>query len=312
MFVPIKADFPLPGFPILTIVVCLICAGVFYKQINDDVKFNSSIERYCDLDRSRLEEMVFDRIAELQDYGHCAEMMYRIASAEDGQLIVEKIVSELRPLVGFNRENSREYVRQMLQDELRKYQSIVPPDPIEGLGYYTGSWNPWYMLTSAFAHADWLHITFNLFFFVAFAATVETLMGPVAFTGSIVTISVFTGIFSSVSALATGIDYWTLGLSGVVMGMMGLFTYLLPRGNIRCYYWFIVIFGSIAIPAWALTLWYVGGDIYRLFANESNGVVNVMAHVTGGISGYLFGVLFLRKAKVRAKDLQFDLDMNAR
>ena len=40
----------------------------------------------------------------------------------------------------------------MLTTELRKYRTIVPADPDEGLAYYTGSWNPWYMLTSAFAH----------------------------------------------------------------------------------------------------------------------------------------------------------------
>jgi hypothetical protein len=28
-----------------------------------------------------------------------------------------------------------------------------------------------------------------------------------------------------------------------------------------------------------------------------------MAHVTGGIGGYLFGALFLRKAKVAARDV---------
>lgn len=311
MFLPIKADFPLQRFPFLTLLVCLICAGVFYKQINDWDNFNAAIDRYCELDRSRLEEIVFTRIADLQNYGHCAEMMYTIASAEDGSSIIDEIVSELRPLAGLSRDDSKDYVRLMLQDELHKYKTVVPPDPDEGLAYYTASWNPWYMITSAFAHGDWGHIIFNLVFFVAFAATVETLIGSLAFASSIIVISIFTGVFSSVSAYATGQHYWTLGLSGVVMGMMGLFSFLLPLGRIRCYYWFIIIFGSVAIPAWALTLWYVGGDIYRLFAYEDNGVVNVMAHVTGGISGYLFGLLFLRRAKVRARDLQFELDFDS-
>jgi membrane associated rhomboid family serine protease len=311
MFLPIKADFPLPHFPVLTLLVCLLCAGVFAKQVNDWGDFNSAIERYCELDRSRLEEMVFTRIAELNNYGHCAEMMYSIASAEDGSPIIEDIVVALKPLVGLSRDDSRNYVRQMLQDELRRYETIVPRDPDHGFAYYTSSWNPWSMLTSAFAHGDWGHIIFNLFFFIAFAATVETLIGSLMFLASIVSVSIFTGVFSSVSAYATGVHYWTLGLSGVVMGMMGLYTYLLPRGRIRCYYWFIIIFGSVAVPAWALTAWYLGGDVYRLFAHEDNGMVNVMAHVTGGISGYLFGLLFLRKAKQDALELQADLDQVA-
>lgn len=308
IFVPIKADFSLPRFPVLTVVVCLICGAVFFKQIDDWNDFNAAITRYCELDRSRLEQMVFSRIAEKEEYGHCAEMMYLIASSEDGTTMIDEIVTGLRPLAGLTRTDSQEYVRQMLHDELRKYETVVPPDPDEGLAYYTSTWNPWYMLTSAFAHGDWGHIIFNLFFFVAFAATVEALIGPVWFAASIIAISLFTGVFSSVSAYATGQHYWTLGLSGVVMGMMGLYTYLLPRGNIRCYYWFIVIFGSVAIPAWALTLWYIGGDIFRLFTYESHGAVNVMAHVTGGIAGFLFGVLFLRRFKGDAALLQGDLD----
>jgi membrane associated rhomboid family serine protease len=88
--------------------------------------------------------------------------------------------------------------------------------------------------------SDWAHIIFNLFFFVAFAATVEALAGPLMFAASI-----------------------------------------------------------------------VGGDIFRLFANDDHGVVNVMAHVTGGFAGYLFGLAFLRRSRERAKDLMFELDVKA-
>ncbi len=308
MFLPIKADFVLPRFPILTVLVCLICAGVFFVQLGDWNDFNKAIDRYCELDRSRLEQMVFSRIAELEDYGHCAEMMFTIASAEDGETLIDEIVLESRPLVGFSRADSQDYIRQMLNKELHKYQTIVPPDPDQGIAYYTASWNPWYMITSGFAHGDWAHIIFNLVFFVAFAATIEALIGPAAFVASIIAILLFTGMFSSISAYATGNHYWTLGLSGVVMGMMGMYSYLLPRGKIRCWYFFIIIFGTVAVPAWALTLWYVGGDIFALFAYDDHGVVNVMAHVTGGIAGFLFGLIFLRKAKERARLLQADLD----
>ena len=84
----------------------------------------------------------------------------------------------------------------------------------------------------------------------------------------------------------------TVGLSGVVTGMIGLFAFLLPHGRIRCYYWFVIFIGSVAVPAWALALWYIGGDIYKLFAYDDHGIVNVMAHVSGGIAGYLFGANF--------------------
>ena len=296
----------------MTIAVCVICAVVFFDQLGDRKDFDNASERYCHADRSRIEEIVFARIAELEDYGYCNEMMFRIASSDDSDALIDDISSRLRTLAGFSRDDSKTYVRQMLEEELSRYQRMVGALPDEGRAYFTSTWNPLTMITSAFAHGDWLHIIFNLIFFFAFAATVEALIGPVAFAASIIAIAIFTGIFSSVSAYATGNHNYTLGLSGVVMGMMGLFSYLLPHGKIRVYYWFIVIFGYVAVPAWALTIWYVGGDVYTLFTKEDHGMVNVMAHVTGGIAGYLIGFLFLAKAKARAQDLQFELDFHKR
>ena len=309
MFVPVKADFELPRFPALTVIVCLICLAVFTMQLNDRNDFERALDRYCMQDRSRLQEMVFSRIEELQQYGHCAQLMLTIDRADDQQQLLDDIVLEMRPLVGLSFDDSRHYVKQMLEDELRRYQSIVGPTPGEGLAYYTRSWNPITMITSSFAHGDWLHILSNLIFFFAFAATVEGLTGSLVYAAAILAMSLFIGVFCSIGAYATGVHYTTVGLSGIVTGMMGLYAYLLPRGRIRCYYWFIIIFGSIAVPAWALTLWYVGSDIYRLFAVEDNGLINVMAHVSGGFAGYLFGFAFLRNAKERAKDLQLELDV---
>ena len=306
MFLPIKSDFPLPRFPILTLLVCVICIFVFLKQQSDWAEFEVALERYCDEPRHRLTEMVIKKLEDIGDAGFCGQVMYEISSSEKPYELIEELVSELGPLAGYGPDDSREYVTVLMNDELRHYRSVVPEDPDSGVAYYTGSWNPWHMLTSSFAHADWGHIVFNLIFFFAFAATVEVLIGGLAFATFIVANSVLIGVVGSV--VAFGEHYWTLGLSGIVMGMIGLYTYLLPRGKIRCYYWFIVIFGSVAVPAWMLALWYIGGDMYQLFAKQDHGVVNVLAHVTGGLGGYEFGALFLKKSKKAAEDLQRALD----
>ena len=137
---------------------------------------------------------------------------------------------------------------------------------------------------------------------------VEMLVSAMTFVSLILVVSLVTGVFTSISALANGVLVSSVGLSGVVMGMMGLSAFLLPRGKIRCYYWFIVIFGSVAVPVWVLALWYLGGDLYALFAFEDHGAINVMAHVTGGLTGYACGYLFLRKARKRAEGVQMTID----
>lgn len=313
MFLPVKADFRLPRFPYLTVLVCIICAAVFLKQESDWRQFGAAMERYCSVSRSHIETIVFERIAAAQGTDECAGIMYSITNdpTRDAAEVIEQLAGNMRPLTGFNASDSSKYVTQMLEDEVRRYNRLVPRDPDAGLAYYTGSWNPWTMLTSSFAHGGWGHIAFNLFFFFAFAAAVEVLIGSFWFTAFIVVESWFIGVTGSLAASATGEHYWTLGLSGVVMGVMGLFAYLMPKGRIRCYYFFIVIFGSIAIPAWILAAWYIGGDVVRLLANDDHGVVNVMAHVMGGVGGYLFGLAFLRKVRENASDIQYSLDRQA-
>jgi len=254
--------------------------------------------------------MIFKEISDSSSDA-CLDVMYGIASSNDEQATIRNMINEMRPLKSFSVEDSRLYVSDRLNEELRNYHIKVPAHPDEGLAYNTESWNPLTMIASAFAHGSWSHIIFNLFFFVAFAATIEVLIGPIAYIGLFLVVSLFTGVFSSVSAMASGSHFSTLGLSGVVMGMMGLFAYLLPKGKIRCYYWVVIFFGSVAIPAWALALWYIGGDIYTLFASTDHGIVNVMAHVTGGIAGYLFGIIFLQKVRADTRLMQADADSQA-
>jgi membrane associated rhomboid family serine protease len=310
MFLPVKADFQLPRFPWLTTLVCVVCFGIFLKQVSNWQDFENAVYAFCGTDRSNIAEMIFREISD-NSPDACIEVMYGIATSDDEQATINEIVSEMRPLKSFSVEDSKYYVSDMLNEELRNYHIRVPEHPDAGLAYYTNTWNPLTMIASAFAHGSWSHIIFNLFFFVAFAATIEVLIGPIAYIGLFLAVSLFTGVFSSVSALASGTHFSTLGLSGIVMGMMGLFAYLLPKGKIRCYYWFIIFFGSIAIPAWALALWYIGGDLYTLFASEDHGVVNVMAHVTGGIAGYLFGIIFLQKVRAETRMMQADADREA-
>ena len=308
MFLPVRADYPLARFPILTVLVCLVCFGVFLKQDSDWAEFENSIEQYCDGERSRIDTMVLQRVNALKNATMCGEVMYHIDNSGQPEAEIEEIVASLKPLSGFNADDSREYFRSILNDELRLYRRYVPEDPDAKFAYNTASWNPLKMVTASFAHADLGHIVFNLVFFFAFATSVEMIIGLPAFIVFILVNSLIIGATDSVVSTLMNDHHWTLGLSGVVMGMMGLFAFLLPRGKIRCYYWFIVIFGSIAVPGWMLAVWYIGGDIYQLFTRDEYGGVNVLAHVTGGIAGYVYGFLFLKKARAAANVLQNNID----
>ncbi len=292
----------------MTVLVCAVCFGVFAKQQSDWSEFENSIGRYCDGERSRIDKMVLARVDALKKASMCGEVMYFIDNSDAPEEEIEQIVASLKPLSGLNAEDSREYIRGILNEELRLYQRYVPADPDSKCAYNTSAWNPLKMITASFAHGDWAHIVFNLVFFFAFATSVEMIIGALGFSIFIIVSSLIIGYTDSIVSTLIDDHHWSLGLSGVVMGMMGLFAYLLPRGKIRCYYWFVVIFGSIAVPGWILAAWYIGGDIYQLFTRNEYGGVNVLAHVTGGIAGYLYGFFFLKKAREAAVALQLNID----
>ena len=311
MFIPVKADFKLARFPYLTVLICVVCLGVFLKQIHDWEAYESAMFDFCDAPRSNLKRMIFLNIAGEDNDMACIEVVYWIAESENEKEAIAEIAADTQQLTGLSQEDSRLYVTGMLTEELRNYHIKVPEDPDEGLAYETDSWNPVTMLTSTVAHGSWSHIIFNLIFFIAFAAAVEVLIGSFAYVSAYIVIGLAAGVFSSVSGMASDAHFSTVGLSGVVTGMIGLFAFLLPHGRIRCYYWFVIFIGSVAVPAWALALWYIGGDIYKLFAYDDHGIVNVMAHVSGGIAVYLFGMIFLRGLRWQIKNQQEELDRHA-
>lgn len=305
MFLPIRADFPLPGFPVLTVLICVLCLGVFLKQQSDWTEFEYSIAQYCDGSRSRIDSMVMERVDTLKGSLGCGYAMYEIHNADNPDQEIDDIVNSLRPLAGFNREDSREYTRQILKDELRLYRTYVPEDPDSRFAYNTASWNPVHMITASFAHGDWGHIAFNLIFFFAFAAAVESLAGRLRFFVFVIVMSLIIGVTDSVVSTLADDHHWTLGLSGVVMAVIGLFAFLIPHGRIRCYYWFLIIFGSVAVPGWILAVWYIGGDMYQLLSSDDHGGINVLAHVAGGVAGYFYGFFLLKSARLKAQQLQF-------
>lgn len=174
----------------------------------------------------------------------------------------------------------------------------------ENLMYSPQSWNPLTMVLSTLAHANWLHLLGNILFFLAFAPALEVLIGnSLRFIGFILMIALVTGISYSVFTLGASEPLPTLGLSGIVTSMIGLSAFLMPHARIRVFGWFILFWKTFYVPAWILAVAYIGLDVIELLSSDSLGGINLVAHVAGGIAGYLYGHLRLkdRKEEIRAE-----------
>ena len=174
----------------------------------------------------------------------------------------------------------------------------------ESLMYYPHSWNPVTMLTSSLAHGGWMHLFGNLIFFMAFAPALEVIIGnKLRYLWVLLFVSFVVGIGYSISIIIGNIQPLpTLGLSGVVMGMIGLSAYLMPHAKIKVFCWLIIFWKTFFVPAWILAAIYIGLDVWTMITADSYHGINVVAHVAGGIAGYVFGFLWLKERREETRD----------
>jgi membrane associated rhomboid family serine protease len=146
-----------------------------------------------------------------------------------------------------------EFVKELelLLDYYDEFSATAPSSMKAGMIYHPDSPNPIRMLTSGFLHADWSHVIFNMIFFLAFGAALEVLIGnALLYIGIMVTISLASGSAYSLYTYLFDYPYPSLGFSDVVMGMIGLSAYLMPRARIRTFIWLGFWAWILYVPAW--------------------------------------------------------------
>jgi membrane associated rhomboid family serine protease len=289
VFFPYRAQIKLTKIPVCTIAISVICLAVYIQQYRNEREIQEHASTFCKPEvASEVERITRHYITDGQTYS-C-------------QSIVLNIYTDPRP-----EERLNELVRLIVQhdgqpwDEIfreryRVFERSAPRYLTAQLWQERPSWNVGRMLTSSIAHASWEHLIFNLFFFFAFAATVELIIGPILFLAVSVALSVGIGVIDTLTHW--GWPYVTvgLGLSGVVMGMLGLFAYLAPRAKIRFFYWVLISAGTIGIPAWLVASWYIGWNMYSQL-NQVGGTTNFVAHLAGAALGFTIGLILFRKKR---------------
>lgn len=165
------------------------------------------------------------------------------------------------------------------------------------LVHVPAEFNPLRMIIHSVTHADWPHVIFNCLFFFLFAAPVELMLGTGVFTFYFFVFCIGVETLSGlVYLISERWMYISVGLSGVVMAYMALFSYLLPHAQIRFAYWIAWAVGVFTVPAWAVALWYVGWNIYDQFT-VTGSRINFVAHIAGAFLGLLVGLRYFRKRR---------------
>ncbi|HFG1537626.1 TPA: rhomboid family intramembrane serine protease [Flavobacterium psychrophilum] len=137
------------------------------------------------------------------------------------------------------------------------------------------------MFSSAFLHADWGHLFFNMFTLFMFAPIVINNLGNIFFL-VIYLSSLFAGSLLTLYFHKNYYGYRAIGASGAVTGI--LYSAILLQPEMSLYLYFI----PIPIPAYIFGIGYLLYSIYGMKAKNDN--IGHTAHFGGAIAGYLITI----------------------
>jgi hypothetical protein len=178
VFFPYRAKIELHRVPVLTILVSLLCIGIFAAQSSNRHALNEAAAKYCEHEHGRGFLQALRRIAGSDDSRTCTLLMLRLSNSKDEKAELGRIVQRFGNPERLGDKRLATYYEQELLDGYRSFRAGAPANLTTRLAYSPDSWNPLRMLSAAVAHGTWAHVLGNLIFFYAFAATVEILLGP--------------------------------------------------------------------------------------------------------------------------------------
>lgn len=156
------------------------------------------------------------------------------------------------------------------------------------LSLVKGDFNPLNMITSLFTHADWMHLLFNMWFFLIVGVTMEKYwrMGRfflVYFVSGMVGSIVF-----MIISREKGIPL--MGASGAIAGMMGAFAVTHGDAKIKVFYLLGLKPGTFLISAsWYIGFWFLGQIMDGILSADQAGGIAYSAHISGFATGWVAG-----------------------
>lgn len=302
-FFPYRADINLHKLPLLTILISLLCIGVYIAQHLNEAEVYDKASAFCEQPFTPTFTEILIKHSGQARVNDCLDTLLKIHLSQDQEASIKNLATSIGPTPGVVHADLSEYYTEALDETYREFSRSVPALLTAELWYLPQSWAVDRMLTAAVAHGSWLHLIGNLFFFFAFAATVEIIVGIVLYLGVFVVLALGTHVVYSLATIMQVDPLPTVGLSGVIMGMVALFTFFIPTAKIRCFLWLFVFFRRLSIPAWILAVWYIGWDVYSQVSGGSNAGINLVAHLSGAAIGLTLGMLLFREKRHWARGL---------
>ena len=152
-------------------------------------------------------------------------------------------------------------------------------------------------MTSMFSHGGLLHLLGNLLFLYLFGDNVEDAMGKFRYLFFYLACGLLAALGQAFAQPQSMLPM--IGASGAISGVLAGYLLLYPRANVRVFYWFLVLLGTIYLPAYLLLgLWFLRDLLAFTSPDWDSGGIATAAHLGGFAAGLLLTPL-MKKSKVR-------------
>ncbi len=167
--------------------------------------------------------------------------------------------------------------------------NLIPWLPAEAKYYlYPGQEIQLYQfVTYQFLHQGIYHLVGNMMFLYVFGNNLNEKLGHVPYLAFYLA----GGILAGCGQVLTS-DASTLGASGAIAAVAGMFMMLLPRTNVRMLVWIIFYVDVVEIPSIWFILFSVGKDLVEPYLFGQSNVAH-MAHLSGYFAGFVVGAILL-------------------
>ena len=162
------------------------------------------------------------------------------------------------------------------------------------------SWRaPWRFVTAIFLHGGLGHLVLNLFALVLFGSILEKFVGA----GRFLRVFFITGILANL----VSVNFYnsSLGASGAIFGIIGALIFVRPG--------MIVWAFGLPMPLFVAGIIWAGADILGtigFFAGNPIDNTGNIAHLSGMFFGFIFGAVYRRFIRKKAKRHNVSLDEN--
>jgi membrane associated rhomboid family serine protease len=295
-FIPFfrKVDWSNP--PLITILLIMLnCLIFIIFQGRDDQYTEQAYEFYLQSELPDIEiPLYFDylqknnRFQKIEDYQAYLDQggEYRLAVAapmqqDTGFMRLLENGSLFADTAGFTRwKNLHEQFQTKLQQATWYSYGLKPNQPTAVT-----------FVTNMFLHGSWGHLIGNMVFLFIIGFVVEYALGRTSYLMGYLLAGLFGGVlyvlFNSASQTAT------VGASGAIAGLMGMYTLLFGLRKINFFYFVFVYFDYIKAPAIVLFPIWLGHEIVQLLMQSEQGI-NYYAHIGGLCSGALYAFIAKR------------------